>query len=126
MGKFSGFYKKGIEERMAILKEERGLTDEECKTLLDSGALGMETANRMIENAVGVNHLPVGIAPGFIINGKEYAVPMCIEEPSVVAAAAKAAKLAAESGGFAAEADEPIMVGQAQLVGVGEDAPGNF
>jgi hydroxymethylglutaryl-CoA reductase len=126
MGKFSGFYKKTIEERMQVLREEKGLTEEEEKTLLDSGALSLDAANRMIENVVGVNHIPIGLAPGFLINGKEYVVPMCIEEPSVVAAAAKGAKLAAKSGGFTADADLPIMVGQAQLVGVGEDALSNF
>ncbi|MBN2122307.1 hydroxymethylglutaryl-CoA reductase, degradative [Candidatus Micrarchaeota archaeon] len=126
MSKFSGFYKKTIEERMGILKEEKGVTDEEAKILLDSGSLGLDTANRMIENVIGVNHLPIGIAPGFMINGKEYEVPMCIEEPSVVAAAANGAKLAAKSGGFTADADEPIMVGQAQLVGIEDGALGRF
>ncbi len=126
MGKFSGFYKKTIEERIAILQEELGLSEEDGKTLISPHALDLDTANRMIENVVGINHLPIGIAPGFIINGKEYAVPMCIEEPSVVAAAANGAKLAAKCGGFTADADDPIMIGQAQLVGIGEDALGNF
>ncbi len=122
MGAFSGFYKKTIPERIEILKAERGLTEEEAKTLLNSGALDLETADHMIENLIGVNHIPLGVAPGFVINKKEYVVPMCIEEPSVVAGAAKAAKLAAQSGGFSADADEPVMSGQVQLVGVPEDA----
>ncbi|MBD3390349.1 hydroxymethylglutaryl-CoA reductase, degradative [Candidatus Micrarchaeota archaeon] len=126
MGAFSGFYKKTIQERIELLKQERGINDGEAKVLLDSGALDLETANRMIENLVGVNHLPLGIAPGFRINGKEYAVPMCIEEPSVIAAAAKAAKLAAQSGGFTADADEPVMTGQVQLVNVPEDVLEKF
>jgi len=126
MSAFSGFYKKTIPERLEILKTERGLTDEEVKVLTDSGSLSLETANHMIENVIGVEHLPLGVAPGFLINGKEYVVPMCIEEPSVIAAAANGAKLATKSGGFTAEADEPIMTGQVQILGVGEDALEKF
>lgn len=126
MSAFSGFYKKSIPERIEILKAERGLTDDEAKVLLNSGALNLETADRMIENVIGVGHLPIGVAPGFVINGKEYVVPMCIEEPSVIAAAANAAKLAAKSGGFSAEADEPVMTGQVQIVGVSGDSLDKF
>jgi len=126
MNSFSGFYKKTIPERLEILKAERGLTEEEAKVLLDSGALDLETADHMVENVIGVEHLPLGVAPGFLINGKEYIVPMCIEEPSVIAAAAKGAKLAAKSGGFTAEADEPIMTGQVQIMGVELNALDKF
>lgn len=126
MNAFSGFYKKTVKERIEILKGERGITEEEAKALLGSGSLDLETANHMIENVVGVNHIPLGLAPGFLINGKEYVVPMCIEEPSVIAAAANGAKLAAQSGGFSADADEPVMTGQVQLVGVPDDALGKF
>lgn len=126
MEKFSGFYKLPIEERMKILKSECKLSDEEAKVLLNAGSLPLETANRMVENFVGVAHIPVGIAPGFLVNGKEYVVPMAIEEPSVIAAASKGAKLARECGGFTAEADEPVMLGQVQVVGVGKDAQKKF
>ena len=126
MNAFSGFYKKTIEERLQILKEERGVTEEEAKVLLDSGSMDMGRADRMVENVVGVSHIPLGIAPGFIINGKEYIVPMSIEEPSVVAGSAKAAKLAGKCGGFSADADEPVMTGQVQLVGVPEEAKDRF
>jgi hydroxymethylglutaryl-CoA reductase len=126
MEKFSGFYKLSIEERMKLLKSECKLSDAEAEVLLDSGALPMETANRMVENLVGATHIPLGIAPGFLINGKEYVVPMAIEEPSVIAAAAKGAKLARECGGFTAEADEPVMLGQVQIVGVGKNALNKF
>lgn len=126
MSAFTGFYKKTIGQRMEILMKERGLTKEEADLLLDSGSLPIETADRMVENVIGVNHIPIGIAPNFLINGREYAVPMCIEEPSVIAAAANGAKLAAKSGGFSADADEPVMTGQLQLVGVGGDAMEKF
>lgn len=114
------FHKKTVKERQAILAKEAGLSAEETEKLASTGALEIETANRMIENAVGAAHLPLGIATNFLINGKERLVPMAIEEPSVVAGASYSAKLARLGGGFTASADEPIMIGQVQLVGVPE------
>lgn len=118
MTDFSGFYKLSVDERLARLKEHSELSDEEINALKDSGALKLEIADRMIENVVGASHLPLGIATNFVINGKEYVVPMMLEEPSVVAAASNAAKLAKDSGGFSAEADEPVMIGQIQFVNI--------
>lgn len=109
-----GFYKLSIDERINILKEFADLSDEEAEILKSSG-LKLEIADRMIENVVGKFSLPLGIATYFLINRKDYLVPMAIEEPSVVAAASFAAKLARESGGFEASATEPIMIGQIQL-----------
>lgn len=114
----SGFYKLSIEERLKKIREIAGLTDEEVSVLKDSGALKPDVSDRMIENVVGNVHLPMGIATNFKVNGKEYLVPMAIEEPSVVAAASKAAKLALPEG-FTAEAEEPVMIGQVQIVNVG-------
>ena len=115
--KFDGFYKKPVEERLKILKEFAGLADDEVEILRKTGALDLETADRMIENVVGTSELPFGLGLHFLINGKEYVVPMCIEEPSVVAAASYAAKLARPSGGFKTWSDEPIMIGQIQILG---------
>jgi len=81
-----------------------------------NGKLPLPTAQRMIENVVGVLPIPLGIAVNFLINGKDYFIPMAIEEPSVVAAASHAAKLARPSGGFQASSTDPIMIGQIQLV----------
>ena len=78
----------------------------------------MGTAVNMIENVIGTHGLPLGIATNFIINGKEYLIPFAIEEASVVAAASYGAKLAKESSGFTAESDQPVMIGQIQIVGV--------
>lgn len=78
----------------------------------------MDLANRLIENVVGVQSIPLGIAANFQINGQDYLIPMAIEEPSVVAAASHAAKLVRDAGGFTASADTPIMIGQVQVVGV--------
>jgi len=80
--------------------------------------LDEETANHMVENVVGVYGLPLGIGLNFQINGTDYLVPMCVEEPSVIAAASNAAKMVREGGGFIAEADDPIMISQVQLDGV--------
>ena len=115
---FTGFYKKGVSERVALVKEFAGLTGEEAAMLLKEGPLELATADRMIESVAGTMPLPLGFATNFSINGKEYLVPMAVEEASVVAAASYAAKLAKATGGFSADADEPIMIGQVQLVAV--------
>ncbi|MEM5835275.1 MAG: hydroxymethylglutaryl-CoA reductase, degradative [Candidatus Aenigmatarchaeota archaeon] len=114
----SGFYNLSIEERLRILRDFCNLTDDEVKLLKNTGALGLDIANRMIENVIGVQHLPLGIATHFLINGKEYFIPMAIEEPSVVAAASYAAKLARPGGGFKAEASDSLMIGQIQIINI--------
>ena len=81
-----GFYKKDPSERLDFVKNFANLTEDEMKTISGYGALGKETANRMIENVVGTFPLPLGFAPNFQINDKDYIVPMAVEEPSVVAA----------------------------------------
>lgn len=116
--RISDFYKLSIDERLKIIKEFSSLTDEEVETLKNSGGLKLEDADRMIENAIGAFSLPVGIAVNFVINGKDYLIPMAIEEPSVVAGASNAARIAGEGGGFHASSTEPIMIAQVQLVGV--------
>lgn len=111
-----GFYKKNLAERLQTIKEFAELSDEEIAQLGKFAALDFEQANRMAENVVSVQQLPLGIATQFAINGKEVLVPMAIEEPSVIAAASKAAGIARESGGFTTSSDEPIMIGQIQIV----------
>ncbi len=111
----SAFYKLPLDERLTLVKEFSGLTDEEVRTL-KSGAIPFGSAERMIENVVGLFPMPVGIAVNFLINGRDYLVPMAIEEPSVVAAASNAAKMARPTGGFKATSTEPLMIGQVQIV----------
>ena len=111
------FYQLGVEERLRIVSEFAGLTDEEREMLL-RGGLDLATANRMIENVVGIFQMPLGIAVNFLIDGKDYLIPMAIEEPSVVAAASNAARWAREGGGIETWSSEQIMIGQIQLVGV--------
>lgn len=116
--KLSGFYKLSPEDRLRIVKEFADLSGEEVATLSNTGALAMELANRMIENVIGGFTLPLGIATNFRINGRDYLIPMALEEPSVVAAASNVAKMARAKGGFTASATEPRMIGQIQLIGV--------
>jgi hydroxymethylglutaryl-CoA reductase len=114
--RLKGLYNRSLAERLAIIAQETGLTDEEKQTL--TSIMELERANNMIENTIGLYALPMGIATNFIVNNQEVLVPMVIEEPSVVAGASLAAKLARQAGGFSAHADTPLMIGQIQLVDV--------
>jgi hydroxymethylglutaryl-CoA reductase len=113
-----GFYKMPPEKRLLVVKEFAHLTDEEVQLLKSMSGLSMDRADRMIENVVGGIPLPLGIATNFLINGKDYLIPMAIEEPSVVAAASHAAKLARPTGGFKAFCMKSIMIGQIQVLRV--------
>jgi len=113
--KISGFYKKTPSERLEIVKHYASLDEDDAKILQNTGALEIEQVDRMIENVIGTIPVPLGIAVNFQINGKDYLVPMAIEEPSVVAAASNAAKLALIKGGFQTSSDDPVMIGQIQL-----------
>jgi len=112
-----GFHKLGPEDRLRKIKSIRRLSENESEALSKTGALEIGLADRMIENVVGTAELPFGIATNFLVNGRDYLVPMVIEEPSVVAAASYAAKLA-RPGGFTSSSSEPVMIGQIQLVGL--------
>ena len=114
----SGFYKLSPKERLALVKEFAGLSDEECALLLNTGSLPLEAADRMIEIVVGAFPLPLGIGVNFLINNRDYLIPMAIEEPSVVAAASYAAKMVREGGGFHTSSTPPVMIGQIQVVNV--------
>lgn len=104
------------EERLHHLKTEKNLQDKEIDYFRNTGALEFDILNGMVENAIGIFPIPIGIANNFVINNKEYLVPMATEEPSVIAAASNAAKIAKTSGGFVASVDESIMIGQIQLI----------
>lgn len=111
-----GFYQLSITERIRKLAEIYELNVEEVEALSSSGALSLEQADKMIENAVGIFSLPMGIGANFLINQKEYLVPMAIEEPSVIAAASFGAKIVRDAGGFTTSSSEPLMIGQIQVV----------
>ena len=116
----SGFYKLSPRERLSIIKEFAGLSDKECTLLQDTGSLSLEIADHMIENVVGTFPLPLGIGVNFLINDRDYLIPMVIEEPSVVAAASYAAKMVRESGSFQTTSTPPVMIGQIQVVDIND------
>jgi hydroxymethylglutaryl-CoA reductase len=110
----SGFYKLPIEKRREFVQKFVDLTPEDMQAF--SSDLDLTTADRMIENVLGTFEIPLGVAVNFRINGKDYLLPMAIEESSVVAAASNAAKIARIKGGFSATCSEPLMIGQLQLL----------
>lgn len=112
--RLSGFYNLPISDRVSIISEQAHLTQEEAITL--ARAMDLTHADPMIENTIGIYTLPLGVATNFQVNGRDVLVPMVIEEPSVVAGASLAAKLARVGGGFTAEAHPPVMIGQIQLM----------
>jgi len=118
--KVSGFYKLPVEKRLEFVKNFSNLNKDEIKTL--SSCLDINTADRMIENVLGTFELPLGISVNFRINGKDYLVPMAIEESSVVAAASNAAKIARIHGGFTTESTNPLMIGQLQILNMDDIA----
>ena len=118
-----GFHKRTRDERLEAVRELAGLSEGQAGALRSpDGGLDYERAERMTENALGTFALPLGVATNFLINGKETLVPMAVEEPSVVAAASKAAKLARPHGGFRAECPESYSTGQVQVLGARPDA----
>jgi hydroxymethylglutaryl-CoA reductase len=113
----SKFRELNLADRLDLIKKHASLEDRNIQFLKDSThILGFDNVNRMIENAIGVFPIPMGIATNFLINDIDYLIPMAIEEPSVIAATSKAAKLAKLTGGFRAEADDSLMVGQIQVI----------
>ncbi|MFH1425061.1 MAG: hydroxymethylglutaryl-CoA reductase, degradative [archaeon] len=108
----SGFYKLTLDERLSAVKDFADLTDEEVSLLKKESALPLDQADRMVENAIGTHALPLGVAVNFLINNKDYIIPMAIEEPSVIAAASNTAKLVRATGGFRTSSTDPIMIGQ--------------
>ena len=117
-----GFYKLPLAERRALLVRDHGLTDVELAAFEARGGLSSDLADQMVENAVGVFALPLGLGLNFVVNGAPVLVPMAVEEPSVVAACSHVARLAASAGGFTASADPARMVGQIQVLDVGDGA----
>jgi hydroxymethylglutaryl-CoA reductase len=106
-------------ERLNYMKKVAHLSDTDIATITDPDiAFNFDNADQMIENSIGVLSLPLGIATNFVINGKEYVIPMATEEPSVIAAASNAAKIARHTGGFTANSDEAFMIGQVQIVSI--------
>ncbi len=114
-----GFYKLSVEERRELLRHRADLSEQDLETL-DSGGLDTAAADRIVENVVGLYALPLGLGLNFRVNGRDVLVPMAVEEPSVIAAASNAARMVREGGGFVAEADDPVMTAQIEIVDIAD------
>jgi len=112
-----GFHRLSPKERREKLAEAANLDRDHLKAW-EAGTLDSDTADRMIENVVGTYALPIGVATNFVIDGEHYAIPFVVEEASVVAAASNMAKRCLSNGGFKSNNDDPIMIGQIQVVGL--------
>lgn len=102
--------------RRAAIGAAAGLSQDDLDTLAGADQLSLETANGMIENVIGKFELPLGVATNFTVNGKDYLIPMAVEEPSVVAAASYMARIVRENEGFRTSATAPIMRAQIQVL----------
>jgi len=115
----SKFFEKSRKERLDIVANFANLSNEELDILQsNNGGISYDKADKMVENAIGTFSLPLGIATNFKINSKDYIIPMVIEEPSVIAAASKGAKIARIKGGFEVTADESYSIGQIQVLDI--------
>ena len=114
--RLSGFYKLSVEDRRNKVAQLSGLSPEEIDALASHGELSEAAADRMIENVIGTMSLPVGVATNFVIDGKPYLIPFCVEESSIVAAASNMAKRCLVNGGFRTNNDDPVMIAQIQVL----------
>ena len=119
----SKFFEKSRKERLDTVANFSNLSKDELEILQnENGGISYDNADKMVENAIGTFSLPLGVATNFKINDKDYVVPMVIEEPSVIAAASKGAKVARIKGGFKVIADESYSIGQIQILNVDIDS----
>tara|TARA_B100001996_G_scaffold193650_1_gene148264 strand:- start:2939 stop:4234 length:1296 start_codon:yes stop_codon:yes gene_type:complete len=116
--RLKGFYKLTVDERRQLIAQSSNLNPEQIAALANNGELDDNAADRMIENVIGTMSLPVGIATNFIIDKKQYVIPFCLEESSVVAAASNMAKRCHAYGGFTSTNDGPMMIAQIQLLDI--------
>ncbi|MFZ5894388.1 MAG: hydroxymethylglutaryl-CoA reductase, degradative [Myxococcota bacterium] len=115
-----GFYRLSLQERRALVAERAGVELTTLARAVEGGGLDVAVAEKLVENVLGTYAMPFGIALNVRVNGRDRLVPMVVEEPSVVAAASNAARMARASGGFTAESVESLMIGQVEL----RNAPG--
>ena len=113
--RFPGFYKLSVSERRELAANALGLGESEITRAVATGGMDVATADKTIENVLGTFALPFALALNIRVNGRDYLAPMVIEEASVVAAASNAARMIRDSGGFSADADDPVMECQIQL-----------
>jgi hydroxymethylglutaryl-CoA reductase len=118
VSRLPGFYTLDVDARRRLVAERTGVGADGLAALDPGAGLGVAVADRMIENVVGVLGLPLGLALNFVVDGEGVIVPMAVEEPSIVAACSYIARLAGDGGGFTTSCDDPITVGQVQLLDV--------
>ncbi len=111
-----GLKDSSAQQRRTVIAERTGLSDLDVAVFDPGQGLGIDQADHMIENVVGVMAIPVGVATNFTVNGRDYLVPMATEEPSVVAAASNAARMARVHGGFHTSSTDPVMQAQIQIL----------
>jgi len=111
-----GLYNKSVDQRMEAISHSTGMSLDELAAVDTENGLTRDKADNMIENVIGTMSLPVGIATNFLIDGQEYIIPFCVEESSIVAAASNIAKRCRSTGGFQTDIDNPVMIGQIQLL----------
>jgi len=116
--RISGFYRLPVERRLAHIARNYNLTEKEVQQIRDGNTLRIEHAINMVENAIGVLGLPLGLGLNFLVDDVDYIVPMAIEEASIIAAASKSALLIRQDGGFRTEIDDPVMIGQIQVLDI--------
>lgn len=120
----SGFSKLSKEEKIEWIANHYFSEPNEAISILknywNSNEKLQKLHDEFIENTITNFYLPLGVAPNFLINGRFYTVPMAIEESSVVAAAAKAAKFWSERGGFKATVLNTEKIGQVHFIYKGE------
>ncbi len=115
--RIANFFRMSVTERIAALNAQGLLSSEDVNALVTANhQLQLSNADKMIENVVGVFGLPMGVALNFLINNRDYVVPLVVEEPSIVAGLSGAARMARLSGGFKATSTDPVLIGQVQAV----------
>jgi len=116
-----GLYRLGVDERIDELQSLGWLAEADAVALRQGRCvLSPVVADRMIENVIATFGLPLAIAPNFLVNGRDYVVPLVVEEPSIVAALSSAARMARASGGFDAECEESLLTGQVHLANLAD------
>ncbi|MDW5597462.1 hydroxymethylglutaryl-CoA reductase, degradative [Conexibacter stalactiti] len=115
-----GFYKLALDERFAALAEASGADPAALEDLRAERDAILPIADGMVENAVGLMPVPLGIGANFRVNGRDHLVPMASEEPSVIAAASNLAQVARERGGFFCSTTAPLMIAQVQVLDVAD------
>jgi hydroxymethylglutaryl-CoA reductase len=110
-----GFYRLPLSERRERVAECAGVELQTLARAVEGGGLDVSVAEKLVENVLGTYGIPFGVALNVRVNGRDCLVPMVVEEPSVVAAASNAARMARSSGGFTVDSLESLMIGQVEL-----------